>query len=116
MGVSVTVGFAVGATSFFVGVGFLVIASVGTADGDATTTGVGEIKITRITLSSGTGESIFPLDITTPRITTIKITNPVIRVMAAIVFLRSSIPLVYHYFISSFFHAANVHAGYALHP
>ena len=97
VGEGVAFGVLVETTSLVVGVGFLVTPVVGSIVGDSTSTGVGVMKITRIALSSGTGESTCRFDITTPIITTTKITTPVMRVSAAIVFRLSSIPVVYGY-------------------
>lgn len=84
VGLGVAVGFDVA-----LGVGFPVDGGVGVFEG--TETAVGLINITLIALSSGTGESTFLLDNTTPIMMTIKITTPTMIVSAAIVLRRSSI-------------------------
>ncbi len=84
--VGLTVGFAVGLA---VACGFCVGAGVPVAD--TTGTAVGLINITRIALSSGTGDTVFLLEIITPTITTTSTITPAIIVSAANVFFRSSI-------------------------
>jgi hypothetical protein len=118
VGVGVSVGVAF-AFDFGVGVAFVVTEGSGVADGEAGVS-VGVINMTRIALSSGTGERIFLLERTMPMTTMTRMTTPTMIVSAAIVFLRSSIRRKYTtrkqsdgvpYLISSFFHAAKVQVG-----
>jgi hypothetical protein len=126
--VGVVVTLPVGAlVGLVVGLGVAATAAlVGVADGvgvsEIAGTVVGVINITLIALSSGTGETVFLLETTTPMTTTMNTTIPAMIVRAANVLRRSSIYLVYKdtharaskqrdYLISSFFQAAKLHVG-----
>ena len=95
LGVDDTVGFTVGfAVGFIVGFGVALAVAVGesTADGLATI-GVGEIKMTFMAPSSGTGDKEPFLEIIFPMTRTTMPMIPIIIPIASKVFFRSSITL-----------------------
>ena len=81
---------------FLVGVGAFVACGAWVGVSVVAGATVGVTKMILIALSSGTGETVFFPEITTPIMTTIKIPNPTMMVRAARVLRRSSMRSVYH--------------------